>query len=127
MTRRHRTFSAAMGRGSFLPALLIVGVGATALIASSSPPAQPDGSAQALLRQKMGFSTAEVQALDAGHAVIRTLETPVRQEIAHVGVCSSAFATSSASSGAPASRRLGTSAARHRSRISPRSPCRPPT
>ncbi|OFW12460.1 MAG: hypothetical protein A3H29_13085 [Acidobacteria bacterium RIFCSPLOWO2_02_FULL_67_21] len=74
-----------MGRGSFLPALLIVGVGATALIASSSPPAQPDGSAQALLRQKMGFSTAEVQALDAGHAVIRTLETPVRQEIAHVG------------------------------------------
>lgn len=85
MTTRHRTRSAVMRRGSFLPALLIVGLGATALVASSSPPAQPNASAQALLRQKMGFSTADLQALDAGNAVIRTLETPVRQELAHVG------------------------------------------
>lgn len=69
--------------GSVSPcALLIVGVGATLLVASSA--AAPRVQAQALLR-KMGFSTADVQALDAGHAVVRSLATPVRQELAYVG------------------------------------------
>jgi hypothetical protein len=33
----------------------------------------------------MGFSAADLRALDAGLAVIHSLETPVRQELAHVG------------------------------------------
>lgn len=39
-----------------------------------------------LLRRQMRFSPAELRALDSGAAVIKTLDTPVRQELAHFGV-----------------------------------------
>lgn len=34
----------------------------------------------------LGFSAAELRTLDAGTAVIRSLKTPVREELAHVGI-----------------------------------------
>ena len=34
----------------------------------------------------MGFSAADLQALDVGSAVIKSLDTPVREELAYVGV-----------------------------------------
>ena len=34
----------------------------------------------------MGFSTEDVRELERGSAVIRSLDTPVNQELAHVGV-----------------------------------------
>jgi len=72
------------GEHRFLPAL-VLGLGATLLIAGVSPVAGPGSPADILLRQKVGLSAADLRALDAGVAVIRTLETPVRQELAHVG------------------------------------------
>ena len=33
----------------------------------------------------MGFSAADLRALEAGSAVIRSLDTPIREELAHVG------------------------------------------
>ncbi|MCY4661118.1 MAG: hypothetical protein OXF93_15110 [Acidobacteria bacterium] len=39
-----------------------------------------------LLTQRMGFSTSDVRALERGSAVVNTLDTPVREEVAHVGV-----------------------------------------
>jgi hypothetical protein len=34
----------------------------------------------------MGFSAADLRSLDAGAAVVKSLETPVRRELAHFGV-----------------------------------------
>lgn len=39
----------------------------------------------ALLRQK-GFSAGDVRELDSGAVLVRSLDTPVREELAHVGV-----------------------------------------
>jgi hypothetical protein len=39
-----------------------------------------------LLRRKMRFSAADLRSLDAGAAVVKSLETPVRRELAHFGV-----------------------------------------
>jgi hypothetical protein len=74
-----------VGERRFKPALLVLGFGAIVLIAGSSHAAQPRSRAEILLRQKAGLSAADLLALDAGVAVIQTLETPVRQELAHVG------------------------------------------
>jgi hypothetical protein len=54
--------------------------GAIALGAQSGP-----SPVDALLRQK-GFSSGDVRALDTGAVVVRSLDTPVREELAHVGV-----------------------------------------
>ena len=48
--------------------------------------ATPSGSiVDDLLSQKLRFSSADVRALDAGSAVIKSLDTPVREELAHIG------------------------------------------
>jgi hypothetical protein len=62
------------------PVLLGLGLGATA--ASLAPPAGPE--VDSLLSQKMKFSASDLRALNAGSAVIKTLETPVREELAFV-------------------------------------------
>jgi hypothetical protein len=72
-----------VGERRFQPALLVLGFEAIVLIAGSSPAAQ--SRAEILLRQNAGLSAADLLALDAGVAVIHTLKTPVREELAHVG------------------------------------------
>ena len=67
------------------PVLLGLGLGAALLLAVVSL-ATPSGSnVDILLSQKMGFSAADLRALDAGSAVIKSLETPIREELAHAG------------------------------------------
>lgn len=47
---------------------------------------QPSPSVQQLVTQRMGFQTGDVQRLERGDAVVRSLDTRVPQELAHVGV-----------------------------------------
>ena len=65
------------------PAFLTVGLGLVLLVAPASPAAQ-SGFVNNLLRQER-FSAADLRALDAGEAVVKSLDTPVRQELAHFG------------------------------------------
>jgi hypothetical protein len=75
-----------LAAGISLPALLGLGVGVGALlVAVASPAAQSGSFLDDLLRREMRFSAADLRALDAGSAVIKSLETPVRQELAHFG------------------------------------------
>jgi hypothetical protein len=69
-----------------MPALLGLGVGAALLVAGASSEAQSGSSVDALLRRQMRLSTADLRALDEGSAVMKSLATPVRQELAHLGV-----------------------------------------
>ncbi len=66
-------------------ALLGIGLAAGLLIVVASPAAQSGPFGDDLLR-KLGFSVADVRALHGGAAVVKRLETPVRQELAYVGV-----------------------------------------
>ena len=59
---------------------------AALLIVVASLAAQSGSTVDSLLTQKMGFSAADLRALDAGSAVIKSLDTPIREELAHVGV-----------------------------------------
>jgi len=74
------------GNRPVLPALLGLGVVAALLVAVASPGAQAGSFVDDLLRREMRFSAADLRTLDAGSAVIRSLETPVRRELAHFGV-----------------------------------------
>jgi hypothetical protein len=61
-----------------------LGTGAT-LLMSLSPLGSSSGSiVDSLLSEKMGFSASDLRTLDEGSAVIKTLETPVREELAFV-------------------------------------------
>ena len=73
-------------RRPFLPPLLGPGLGTALLIAIASLAAQSSSIVDNLLRQEMGFSAANLLALDAGSAVIKSLDTPVREELAYAGV-----------------------------------------
>ena len=64
----------------------VVSVGAAFLIAATVPGAQSGSDLDRLLTDRMGFSDDDLRALDAGSAVIRSLDTPMREELAHVGV-----------------------------------------
>ncbi|MGH9324939.1 MAG: hypothetical protein ACRD3V_34290 [Vicinamibacteria bacterium] len=66
------------------PLLLGPGLGAALLMAAHSP-APPSGSiVDDLLSRKLRFSAADLRAHDAGSAVIKSLDTPIREELAHV-------------------------------------------
>ena len=56
------------------------------LVALLHPAAQAAAFVDDLLRRKMRFSAADLRSLDAGAAVVKSLETPVRRELAHFGV-----------------------------------------
>jgi hypothetical protein len=74
------------GERPVLLAVLSQAMGGVALlIADASPAAQSGSFVDNLLRREMRFSSADLQALDAGSAVIKSLETPVRQELAKFG------------------------------------------
>ena len=59
---------------------------AAASIAFAAFGALPGATVERLLTERMGFSADDLRALERGSAVIRSLDTPVRQELAHVGV-----------------------------------------
>ena len=61
---------------------------AWAIVLAAAVPlaAQPGPGVDRLLNETMGFSADDLRGLDRGSAVIRSLDTPVRQELAHVGV-----------------------------------------
>lgn len=63
----------------------MIGLSGILLIGAVSPQAQPGSRVETLLRQTIGFSADDLEALASGSAVIKSLKTPVRQEIAHVG------------------------------------------
>jgi hypothetical protein len=67
-----------------LPLLLALGLAAALLVAVASPAAQSGSFVRNLLRQER-FSAADLRALDAGEAVVKSLDTPVRQALAHFG------------------------------------------
>jgi hypothetical protein len=67
-----------------LPAFRDLALGTALLVGVASAAAQSASFVNNLLRQA-GFSAADLRALDAGAAVVRSLDTPVRREIAHVG------------------------------------------
>jgi hypothetical protein len=73
------------GERPVLLAVLSQAMGGALLIADASPAAQSGSFVDNLLRREMRFSSADLQALDAGSAVIKSLETPVRQELAKFG------------------------------------------
>lgn len=60
-------------------------VGVALLVVVALPAAQAGSTVDTLFRQTLGFSAADMHALDTGSAVIRSLDTPVRQELANVG------------------------------------------
>ena len=68
------------------PAGLFVLAWAFALAALVSLAAQSGPSVGRLLHETMGFEVDDLRGLDRGSAAIRSLDTPVRQELAHVGV-----------------------------------------
>ena len=68
-----------------LSAVLGLALWVTLLVAAASPAAQSVSFVNNLLRQQR-FSAADLRALDAGEAVVKSLDTPVRRELAHFGV-----------------------------------------
>ncbi|HEY7445068.1 MAG TPA: hypothetical protein VH701_21750, partial [Vicinamibacterales bacterium] len=69
-----------------LPPLFGFGVRAIVLVAVVASTAHAAPFVDDLLRRKMRFSAADLRSLDAGAAVVKSLETPVRRELAHFGV-----------------------------------------
>lgn len=63
-----------------------IGIGVALLVASALPQAQSNAFRDEFLRQKLHFGSADLTTLDAGRAIVRSLDTSVRQEIAHFGV-----------------------------------------
>lgn len=68
-----------------LPAVLGLVLATNLVAAVASPAAQPVSFVNNLFGQQR-FSAADRRALDAGGAVVRSLDTPVRRELAHFGV-----------------------------------------
>ncbi len=54
------------------------------LVVAVLPAAQAGSTVDTLVQETLGFSAADMRAFDAGAAVIRSLDTPVREELAHV-------------------------------------------
>lgn len=69
-----------------LPPLFGFGVRVILLVALVASTAQASAFVDDLLRRKMRFSASDLRSLDAGAAVVKSLETPVRRELAHFGV-----------------------------------------
>jgi len=68
-----------------LSAVRGLGLGVALLVAVASPAAQSVSFLNDLLRQQR-FSAADFRTLDVGEAVVTSLDTPIRRELAHFGV-----------------------------------------
>jgi hypothetical protein len=87
--RRHERETISFVNSTERPALTPLfgfGVRTIVLVAVVASTAQAAPFVDDLLRRKMGFSAADLRSLDAGAAVVKSLETPVRRELAHFGV-----------------------------------------
>lgn len=62
-----------------------LGLGAFVLMPVRSLATPSRSAVENLLSQKLSFSTADLRKIDAGSAVIKSLDTPIREELAHVG------------------------------------------
>ena len=67
-------------------AALVALIWAVLPFAAVSLPAQSASTVERLVTETLGFSTDDVRALDGGSAVSSSLDTPVREELANVGV-----------------------------------------
>ena len=67
-----------------LPRVVALAMGVALVVTVASPAAQPDSFVDSLLQQEQ-FSAVDLRTLDAGKAVVKSLDTPVRQELAHFG------------------------------------------
>ena len=67
-------------------ARLLVLLGTALVIAVGSLVAQSDARVDDVLQRLVGFSTDDVRRLHEGAVVIESLDTPVREELAHVGM-----------------------------------------
>jgi hypothetical protein len=67
-----------------LPAVL--GLGLAAALVEAAPRAAQSVSFVNNLLQQQRFSAADLRALDTGAAVVKSLDTPLRRELAHFGV-----------------------------------------
>jgi hypothetical protein len=85
--RPHRTRHNGSVTGSGRPVLLVLVLSGLPVLLMTGVPArgQSESFVSGLLRQHR-FSTADLRALRAGEAVVKSLDTPVRREIAHFGV-----------------------------------------
>ena len=63
---------------------LLVLAGAVTPIAIAALSTDARGAAERLLMERMGFSPADARVLERGSAVVRSLDTPVRQEVANI-------------------------------------------
>lgn len=57
---------------------------AALLVATALSAGQAASAVDTLFRQTLGFSAADMRAFDTGAVVIRSLNTPVREELAHI-------------------------------------------
>ena len=73
------------GRSPF-PLGVALGAAAAVAVVAVCLGAQPASIVERMLTQRMGFSAGDVRALEGGSAVVHSLDTPVREEVAHVGV-----------------------------------------
>ena len=71
----------AVSGGKGVTPVLLLGLGFLAALLTATP---PGSIVDDLLTRKMGFSSADLLTLDSGSAVIKTLDTPIREELAHV-------------------------------------------
>ena len=78
--------SSLVGRRPGRSIALFVLAWAVASIAVLALAGQPGSPVERLLIGRLGFDADDLRALERGSAVIRSLDTPVRQELAHVGV-----------------------------------------
>jgi len=66
--------------------ILGLALGAALLVTAAYPVARSGSAVDDLLTRRMGFAAADLRPLDVGAAAIKSLETPVREELAYVGV-----------------------------------------
>ena len=67
-------------------AAVSLGIGVTLFVSAALPQAQSSAFRDRLLRQTLHFGATDLRELDAGRAIVKSLDTSVRQEIAHFGV-----------------------------------------
>lgn len=74
-----------VSKRALLPVLVGLGLGSALLLAVAALATPSASFVDNLLSQKMKFSDDDLRVFDAGSAVIKRLDTPIREELAYVG------------------------------------------